>query len=38
MNWFQKDVKSIRLRPAFSWFWFVHAFQKDVKSIRLRPK
>ena len=35
---FQKDVKSIRLRPRQGQrnTWYV--FQKDVKSIRLRPK
>ena len=34
---FQKDVKSIRLRPE-QWRPIMEwEFQKDVKSIRLRP-
>ena len=34
---FQKDVKSIRLRPAQGVIVKATQFQKDVKSIRLRP-
>ena len=34
---FQKDVKSIRLRPVTDKFKNREEFQKDVKSIRLRP-
>ena len=34
---FQKDVKSIRLRPFWYAKWTRKEFQKDVKSIRLRP-
>ena len=34
---FQKDVKSIRLRPRTAAIRPNRAFQKDVKSIRLRP-
>ena len=34
---FQKDVKSIRLRPQFVRELLEVKFQKDVKSIRLRP-
>ena len=35
---FQKDVKSIRLRPQKMTTLIVGEFQKDVKSIRLRPE
>ena len=35
---FQKDVKSIRLRPKNSVPKIRQWFQKDVKSIRLRPE
>ena len=35
---FQKDVKSIRLRPLERYSLTEIAFQKDVKSIRLRPE
>ena len=35
---FQKDVKSIRLRPNFIKYFRESLFQKDVKSIRLRPQ
>ena len=35
---FQKDVKSIRLRPNYPKDNKAGKFQKDVKSIRLRPK
>ena len=34
---FQKDVKSIRLRPIAVISFIDIVFQKDVKSIRLRP-
>ena len=34
---FQKDVKSIRLRPVSARELHETLFQKDVKSIRLRP-
>ena len=34
---FQKDVKSIRLRPLRIHRVPLCLFQKDVKSIRLRP-
>ena len=34
---FQKDVKSIRLRPSKHRETIKYMFQKDVKSIRLRP-
>ena len=34
---FQKDVKSIRLRPENFDKAIDFMFQKDVKSIRLRP-
>ena len=39
MPWdkFQKDVKSIRLRPQGQFVTDANLFQKDVKSIRLRP-
>ena len=38
MSKFQKDVKSIRLRPTTPINASNNKFQKDVKSIRLRPK
>ena len=37
LNRFQKDVKSIRLRPNDEMYSSDATFQKDVKSIRLRP-
>ena len=35
MNWFQKDVKSIRLRPSSHEKPYDNTFQKYVKLIRL---
>ena len=37
VDMFQKDVKSIRLRPIDKDLNGEQLFQKDVKSIRLRP-